>query len=288
MKRPERPGLTKGTDMRSTPNHHQPTSMTGARIHGVRALARAGAVAVGVVLTASACSGARPELVVDPQPTTPTSVETATPVETTVNPPETAPTPVRAISSVETLQVFAEPNSTVTLALLSERTEFGSARVLLVEEVVEGWVRVQLPVRPNETSGWVRADDVTLEEIDALVEVDLDARTITTWFDGEVILTSSVAVGSAENPTPTGTFFVTDKVDTTDDGGAYGPYALGLSAHSETLTEFAGGDGQIGIHGTNAPESIGEAVSHGCVRLPNELISVLATTLPLGTPVIIR
>ena len=95
------------------------------------------------------------------------------------------------------------------------------------------------------------------------------------------------AVGSAENPTPTGSFFVVDKLDTANGGGAYGPYAFGLSAHSDTLTEFAGGDGQIGIHGTNDPSSLGQAVSHGCVRLPNDSVSLLATELPLGTPVVI-
>lgn len=254
---------------------------------------RLGSLAIALVVAATACSGARPELVT--QPTSVTS-ETTAPT-TSTNPPTTGVTsqvageqssPIRAISNVEHLQVLAAPDSTVTVALLSERTDFGSARVLLVEEVTESWIKVQLPIRPNETSGWVRADDVTLEAIDALVEVDLDARTITTWVDGELVLETSVAVGSPENPTPTGTFFITDKVETSDGESAYGPYALGLSAHSDTLTEFAGGDGQIGIHGTNAPASIGEAVSHGCVRLPNELITILATSLPLGTPVIIR
>ncbi len=258
-------------------------------------LARAAGLAAALVLTATACGGARPELGAAPDSTTSTPISTSTPIQpATVAPTTSTPessedsTPIRAISKVENLQVLAEPNSTVTLALLSERTDFGSARVLLVEQVIDGWVEVELPIRPNETSGWVRADDVTLEEIDALVEVDLDARTITTWIDGDVVLETSVAIGSPANPTPTGTFFVTDKIETVDAASAYGPYALGLSAHSDTLTEFAGGDGQIGIHGTNAPDSIGEAVSHGCVRLPNELISVLATTLPLGTPVIIR
>ena len=49
-----------------------------------------------------------------------------------------------------------------------------------------------------------------------------------------------------------------------------------------------GGDGQIGIHGTNQPASIGNAVSHGCVRVPNEIITQLAHNLPLGTPVTIH
>ena len=187
--------------MRSTPTPDTTTPMTRTRTRGGQALARAGAVVLGIALTATACRGPRPEVVVDTAPsTTATTVETAiSPVDTTIGQPEISPTPIRAISTVETLQVFAQPNSTVTLALLSERTDFGSARVLLVKEIVDGWVRVQLPIRPNETSGWVRADDVTLETIDALVEVDLDARTITTWVDGEILLTSSVMASVASS-----------------------------------------------------------------------------------------
>ena len=54
------------------------------------------------------------------------------------------------------------------------------------------------------------------------------------------------------------------------------------------FADFAGGDGQIGIHGTNDPSSIGQAVSHGCVRVSNEVITQLNDLLPLGTPVVVR
>ena len=65
------------------------------------------------------------------------------------------------------------------------------------------------------------------------------------------------------------------------------PFALGLSAHSNVYSSFEGGDGQVGIHGTNLPQAIGQDVSHGCVRVRNAVISRLARTLPLGTPVVI-
>ncbi len=253
-------------------------------------------LALVAALAATACGSGQAELVSEVrvrQPVTTVGVAslTTTVVEATPTTTEelaVLATPLRAISLVDTLQVVVQPGSAEVVASLSNRTEFGSARVLMVEEVDGAWIRVQVPIRPNGTSGWVRSSDVSVEEIDARVEVDLAARTITTWLDGEVLVQTSIAVGSDDNPTPTGIFFITDKVDTANDGGAYGPFALGLSAHSDTLTEFAGGDGQIGIHGTDAPESIGEAVSHGCVRLPNELIEILASQLPLGTPVIVR
>lgn len=95
-----------------------------------------------------------------------------------------------------------------------------------------------------------------------------------------------MAVGSVDDPTPSGRFYVTDRVRPPDPGGSYGAFALGLSAHSPTLSEFGSGDGQIGIHGTNEPGSIGQAVSHGCIRVPADVVPLLAR-IPLGTPVMI-
>jgi len=61
-----------------------------------------------------------------------------------------------------------------------------------------------------------------------------------------------------------------------------------LSGYSEVLFEFGGGDGQMGIHGTNDPTSLGRNVSNGCIRMSNAAITRLAKTLPLGVPVEIR
>ena len=168
---------------------------------------------------------------------------------------------------------------------LTAATEYGTTRVLLVEETQGDWIRVRLPMRPNHRSGWVSASAVQLDEVEPSILIDLEQRLLTVRSVEGVILQSTVAIGSEENPTPVGTFYITDKLETPEPAGAYGPYALGLSGYSETLTEFAGGNGQIGIHGTNDPGSIGEAVSHGCIRLPNDIIVGLADLLPLGTPV---
>ncbi len=108
------------------------------------------------------------------------------------------------------------------------------------------------------------------------------------FLDGEEVITSTIAIGTNQNPTPTGIFFVTDSVTLRNPDSLWGPYALGISARSDTITEFNGGDGIIGIHGTSNPSSIGRAVSLGCIRLPNDLITELHTMVPLGTPVEIR
>jgi lipoprotein-anchoring transpeptidase ErfK/SrfK len=72
-----------------------------------------------------------------------------------------------------------------------------------------------------------------------------------------------------------------------DPRGFYGPYAFGLSAYSPVYTSFAGGDGQVGIHGTDNPGAIGRDVSHRCIRVANAVVARLARRLPLGTPVAI-
>ena len=113
------------------------------------------------------------------------------------------------------------------------------------------------------------------------------ARRLVVTDGGRVVLETAVAVGAAGTPTPTGTFFLVDKLATGQPDGPYGPFAFGLSAHSEVLTEFAGGDGQVGVHGTSDPTSIGRPVSNGCVRVPNGVAALLEDLLPLGTPVTI-
>lgn len=190
----------------------------------------------------------------------------------------------RAIVLVEQLGVFDAPGGNL-VGTMSSTTEYGTNRVLLAEASEGDWVRVRLPMRPNHTTAWVAADQVRLENVEPTVEVDLASRTLTVRSAGTVLAQATVAVGSEEYPTPRGTFYITDKLETPDPGGAYGPYALGLSGYSETLSEFGGGNGQIGIHGTNDQSSLGQAVSHGCIRLPNDVVTLLAEVLPLGTPV---
>ena len=190
----------------------------------------------------------------------------------------------RAVVDADHVVVYQAPDGP-TMLTLPGATSYGTKRVMLVEAIVGDWVQVRLPTRPNHRLGWVRSNDVTVQDVDPVVHIDLEARTLTVIAEDAILAQATVAVGSTENPTPVGTFYVTDKLETPDPEGAYGPYAFGLSGYSETLSEFAGGNGQIGIHGTNDPTSIGQAVSHGCIRLSNELATWLVEVLPLGTPV---
>jgi lipoprotein-anchoring transpeptidase ErfK/SrfK len=184
--------------------------------------------------------------------------------------------------------VHVEPSDTAAVTRkLGLLTSLGSKMTLLVVAQRDGWVQVALPTRPNGSTGWIKTDDVELRGNVMAITVDLAAHQLTIKHNDEELMHAPVAIGSSANPTPKGQFFVTDLVDTGAPGGSYGPFALGLSGHSDTLSEFAGGDGQIGLHGTNDPSSIGQSVSHGCVRVTNDIVEQLAGLVPLGTPVTI-
>ena len=73
-----------------------------------------------------------------------------------------------------------------------------------------------------------------------------------------------------------------------DASGPFGPNALGISAHSDVLQHVWVQDGPIGIHGTNEPGLIGQAASHGCIRLVNDVMRRLFPLAPAGTPVIVK
>jgi lipoprotein-anchoring transpeptidase ErfK/SrfK len=149
------------------------------------------------------------------------------------------------------------------------------------------WLHVQLPIRPNGATGWVRADHVDRVAVHARIVVDLSRRTLLLYRGSQLLVRSAVAVGSAATPTPRGRYYVNQRLVPSEPGGPFGPGAIGISAFSPVLTGWAQG-GPVAIHGTNEPWSIGHAVSNGCVRLPNATLSRLFRVAVAGTPVIIR
>jgi hypothetical protein len=166
-------------------------------------------------------------------------------------------------------------------------TVFGVHSVVLGPDCKIEWYRVWLPVRPNGTEGYVHADDVRLMKVPTRITVDLSERELVLLRDGEPVLRSSVAIGAPGTPTPTGRYYVNQRLIASDRGGPWGPGALGISAFSDVLQEWIQG-GPIAIHGTNDPSSIGHAASHGCVRLPNDVLMKVFNGADAGTPVIIQ
>jgi lipoprotein-anchoring transpeptidase ErfK/SrfK len=159
--------------------------------------------------------------------------------------------------------------------------------VFMVKQESGDSYEVFLATRPNGSTGFVKKADMDVEQNPYRIEVDSAAFRLKAYKGNEVILDAPIAVGMADAPTPGGEFYLNVLLTPPDPGGDYGPFAYGLSGHSEVLDTFNGGDGQLGIHGTNHPELLGTSVSHGCIRLRNEDITKLAeeVKLPLGTPV---
>jgi lipoprotein-anchoring transpeptidase ErfK/SrfK len=166
---------------------------------------------------------------------------------------------------------------------------FGAAQVLAVlgSPTPTGWLHVELPVRPNGSLGWIRTAAVSLSETSYHLFISVPARTVTVTYRGRPVLTVPAAVGKPSTPTPPGQTYLWELIRPDDPAGAYGPFIFGLGWFSDSYAVFNGGDAQIGIHGQDEPSSLGQPVSHGCVRLSNDVITRLAGLLPLGTPVTI-
>jgi len=149
------------------------------------------------------------------------------------------------------------------------------------------WYRVQLPTTPNGATAWVPAAAVRLFRVESRIVVHLGARRLIAYRGGRRVLQTAVSVGAPGTPTPVGRYYVDERFVLTSPDGPFGPAALGISAHSDVLHDWVQ-DGPIGIHGTDQPQLIGQAASHGCVRVPNETMRRLFALAPAGTPVLIR
>lgn len=243
------------------------------------------------VLTLAACS-ADPEPVLTPTPTVTPAITAPEASESPFPGPEVRRTSSVATALGSSIDVYDAPDGQLQQTVSAEdvlTAPEATPLVFLVEDEAEGWLEVHLPVRPNGSMGWVRDSDVTLATTDFSIEVSLVDFELTVFDGADAVLTSPIAVGRDDRPTPGGVYFIRELLQQPDASGVYGPYAYGLSGYSPVLDEFNGGDAVIGIHGTNEPESIGEYVSSGCIRLSNDTITQLVTEVgvPLGTPVLI-
>jgi lipoprotein-anchoring transpeptidase ErfK/SrfK len=221
--------------------------------------------------------------------TRPKPPPTTSPPTTTTLPPGVS---VIAQVSAPLAGVFDDPSSPQPSAAFGSSWHLNDdpsmpivPQVFLVQEQRPGWVRVLLPTRPNGSTGWIRAGDVQVSPNPYHIQVDIAAHQITVFDATQVIYQGPVAVGAPATPTPGGLYYTRVLLETPDPRSPYGPFAYGLSAHSEALTTFAGGDAEIGIHGNNDASALGKSVSHGCIRMDNDAITMLTEILPLGTPV---
>lgn len=106
------------------------------------------------------------------------------------------------------------------------------------------------------------------------IEIDRRSRRLKLLNDNRIVKEYPVAVGKSSTPMPPGTWTITEKALW---GAQFGGHFMRLSIPW----------GIYGIHGTDKPWSIGQAVSHGCVRMYSSDAAELYNTVPVGTAVYI-
>jgi lipoprotein-anchoring transpeptidase ErfK/SrfK len=174
-------------------------------------------------------------------------------------------------SRVAVLTPFRDDYSLrIVLALSAQRDRAGRM-----------WTRISLPGRPNGRTGWALAAAFNLHRDRSLIVIHRASRRLELYRDDELVLRAPVVVGAPGRQTPLGYFYVTASFHPSN--SFYGVWALETSAYS-FLTDWPGG-GLVGIHGTSEPQLLGQAASHGCVRVSNSVALLLKREAPLGTPI---
>jgi lipoprotein-anchoring transpeptidase ErfK/SrfK len=202
--------------------------------------------------------------------------------------PSVRPTVFVAYARGAHVSVYGSESSSRVRQRLASPIDDGTRLSFLVRSLHRRRALVYLPTRPNGSSGWVTRSQVRVFRDPYRVKIDLRRHRLTAWRNGSTIVRAPVGVGRAVTPTPAGTYYIVSRIRPYDRASVYGAFAFGLSAHSNVYARFGfGGDGRIGLHGTNDPSGVGHDVSHGCIRMTNGAILRLSRMLPLGTPVTI-
>ena len=178
------------------------------------------------------------------------------------------------------------PGSHVIKAMHMFREDYRIQEILAVATKLgsdgKPWYKISIPMRPNGTMGWIPAQSVSLSPTISHIVIHRSARTIDVYWNGKHALHAIVAIGAPGMETPLGHFYVAARFVPYEDP-FLGVFAVETSAYSK-LTEWPGG-GVVGIHGTSMPQLLGQAVSHGCVRVSNQTAAALRKLAPLGTPI---
>jgi lipoprotein-anchoring transpeptidase ErfK/SrfK len=140
----------------------------------------------------------------------------------------------------------------------------------------------------GQSSSSQNASDVSVpQRARRVVLVSIADRRLAVIEDGNVLAYFPVAVGVAVSPSPTGEFEIVNRV--TNPAYYHDGVVTEASENSPVGTRWIGLNLKgYGIHGTNAPRSIGRAASHGCIRLRNRDVERLFAMLRVGDVVSIR
>ncbi|XRQ09987.1 L,D-transpeptidase [Actinomadura welshii] len=176
------------------------------------------------------------------------------------------------------LPVLDRPDGRRVATLPTE--QLGGPTWVPVVESSGGWRRVLLPSRPNQATGWIPAAQARTARTPYTIRVDLAERRLTLLKSAREVGRWKVAIGGSETPTPTGRTFLMATL--ARDEEAPSPLVLPLGTHSATLDTFGGGPGTVALHGWPDASVFGKAVTHGCVRVPDDALKALSR-VPLGS-----
>lgn len=182
---------------------------------------------------------------------------------------------------------YASPGGSVTGTVPA--SWYGRPSVLPVVATRPGWVQVRLARRPNGSTAWLPSSDVTLGRTPYRIVVNNTTAQLALYDRGRLVFSAPAGVGTTDDPTPTGEFFVAFDEQPPQPDPGYGPFIIVTSAHSPAISDWENsGDAIIGIHGPLGEDSeigtAGARISHGCIRLHAEALERL-TEVPPGTPI---
>lgn len=115
--------------------------------------------------------------------------------------------------------------------------------------------------------------------------LNLASRLLTLYEGTEKVRIYPVAVGAPETPSPVGEFSISEKEVNPSWTDPKTKITVPSGPSNPLGYRWLGLYGNYGIHGTNAPWSIGCSVSHGCIRMYEEDVEELFESAPMGTPV---
>lgn len=173
------------------------------------------------------------------------------------------------------------------VARIQTKTGFKSPTILAVAARKPGWVLVRTSLERHHV-GWLPTGAGVLFSQPRSIVIDLSRRSLTVFHRGKMTDRYKVAVGTDATPTPRGKFAVTDRLRTGDPASDYGCCILALNAHQPKIAQGWGGGDRVAIHATPHTWTLGNAVSHGCVRSSNAALRQLMRHVRLGTPVTIH
>lgn len=124
-------------------------------------------------------------------------------------------------------------------------------------------------------------------ELTRFILISIPNRQLALVDNGQVVKIYPIAVGSSHTPSPEGNFTIVSHV--ANPTWSHKGKVVGPGKNNPVGSRWMGLSLKgYGIHGTNAPRSIGKAASHGCFRMGKKDIEELFTLVKVGDTVAVR